>query len=127
MWSKLDDELIDHAKVFAAGAKIGVNGPAIALGMYAVGLMWSNKHLTDGFLPKSTIKSFPHVANPLAVADALVAARLFDKVRGGFRVHDFGDYNHNASEIKAQRKDDRLRKQAERAAKAGKNGHGKRA
>jgi hypothetical protein len=120
MWARLDDELLDHRKVFDAGKRIGANGPAIAIGMYAVSLMWANKHLTDGYLPKTTIESFRHVKDPLAVADALAHAGLFDKVDGGFAIHDFGEYNPSAKAIKDKRKEDRLRKQRERA---GKNGH----
>ncbi len=110
MWSKLDDELIDHRKVFAAGKLLGKDGPAIALGFYAVGLMWANKHLTDGFLPESTVERLPHVDKPLAVADALVRAELFDKVDGGFMIHDFLDHNYSAAAVKKKRKEDRLRK-----------------
>ena len=118
MWTRLDDELIDHEKVFRAGAKIGRNGPAIALGFYTVGLLWSNKHLTDGFLPMDVIKSFPHVANPAAIADALVSAGLWDKNGGsGFVIHDFNDVNPKASRVKAKRRRDKERKRREREAK----------
>ena len=113
MWSRLDDELIDHAKVFAAGELIGKNGPAIALGLYAVGLMWANKHLTDGFLPTAVVKSFRHVDNPAAVADALVKAGLWDKNGGsGFQIHDFDHFNLSAAKVKKKRREDRLRKAA---------------
>jgi hypothetical protein len=118
MWARLDDELIDHAKVFIAGAAIGKNGPAIALGFYAVGLMWSNKHLTDGFLPMDVIKSFRHVDNPTSIADALAKAGLWDRNGGsGFQIHDFSDVNPKASKVKAKRRRDRERKQRERDAK----------
>jgi hypothetical protein len=111
MWSRLDDELIDHAKIFAAGAVIGKNGPAIALGFYAVGLMWANKHLTDGFLPMTVVKSFRHVANPAAIADALVRAGLWDKNGGsGFQIHDFDHFNPSAAAVKKKRREDRVRK-----------------
>lgn len=119
MWAKLDDELIDHDKLFVAGKHIGANGPAIALGLYAVALMWSNKHLTDGFLPRTTIESFRHVEKPTRVATALVRAHLFKRVRGGFQIHDFGEYNLSAKSIKEKRKRDRVRKQNARAG----NGH----
>jgi hypothetical protein len=111
MWSKLDDALIDHRKIFTAGRLIGKNGPAIALGFYAVGLLWSNKHLTDGFLPEDVIMGFRHVDQPLSIAGALAKAELLDKVTGGFQIHDFGEYNPLAKTIKAKRKEDRLRKQ----------------
>ncbi|SRR5580765_3872949 len=116
MWSKLDDALIDHRKIFTAGRLIGKNGPAVALGFYAVGILWCNKHLTDGFLPEDVILGFGHVDNPLSVAGALAKAELFEKVSGGFKIHDFDEYNPTASEIKKKRKEDRLRKQ--------RNGHG---
>jgi hypothetical protein len=115
MWSRLDDELIDHRKIFAAGELIGKNGPAIAIGFYAVALMWANKHLTDGHLPMPVIKSFRHVENPTSIADALAKAGLLDKNGNGFQIHDFEEWNPSAKAIKKKRKDDRLRKQQARA------------
>jgi hypothetical protein len=113
MWSRLDDELIDHAKVFAAGEAIGKNGPAVASGSMPL-LMWANKHLTDGFLPIAVVKSFRHVANPAAIADALVKAGLWDKNGGsGFQIHDFDHFNPSAAKVKRKRREDRARKQQE--------------
>jgi hypothetical protein len=114
MWSKLDDTLIDHRKIFAAADVIGANGGAIAIGLYAVGLMYANKHLTDGFLPAAVVRSFPHVEDPIAVAAALTKAGLWtrEKRRGvdGFVVHDFAEFNFTATAIKAKRRRDRKRK-----------------
>jgi hypothetical protein len=118
VWARLDDELIDHCKVFAAGELIGKNGAAIALGFYAVGLMWSNKHLTDGHLPLVIVKSFRHVDNPAFVADALVKAGLWERNGSGFLIHDFADFgNPLASDIKAKRRRDKARKRLERKEK----------
>jgi len=110
MWAKLDDALIDHSKVFDAGDRIGKNGPAIALGLYAVGLLWTNKHLSDGFLPVGVVKRFKHVDNPMTVAHSLVLARLWEEVDGGFRIHHFHDHNPHAEDIQEKRKYDRERK-----------------
>jgi hypothetical protein len=115
MWARLDDELLDHPKVSLAGRAIGKNGRVIAIGFYAMALMWSNKHLSDGVLPVDVLEGFSvYVANPLAVADALAKAGLFDKGRGSYRIHDYAEHNPSASQIKAKRKADRLRKQRER-------------
>lgn len=114
MWARLDDALIDHRKIFIAGDLLGKNGAAIALGFYAVGLMWSNKHLTDGFIPDAVVKNFQHVDNPLTVAGALAKAELLDKVEGGFRIHDFHDHNPTAEAIKKKRREDRDRKNGHR-------------
>jgi hypothetical protein len=114
MWARLDDELIDHHKIFVAGEIIGKNGPAVALGFYSVGLMWANKHLTDGHLPLAVIKSFRHVDNPASIADALAKAGLWEKNGSGYQIHDFGDFNPSAAKVKAKRRKDRIRKQHER-------------
>ena len=119
MWAKLDDELLNHPKIDLAGQRIGLNGAAIAMGFYAIALMWTNKYLTDGFLPMTTIDGFRYVTKPRAVADALVFAGLLEKVDGGFRIHDFDEWNPSAKEIKQRRKEDRIRKRNERAGKNG--------
>ena len=117
MWARLDDELIDHCKVFAAGELIGKNGAAVALGFYAVGLMWSNKHLTDGFLSAAVVKNFRHTDDPLRVADALTKVGLFEKVSVGFRIHDFHDYNPSAVAGQKRQKEEPRPNTGERASK----------
>ena len=105
MWTKLDDALIDHRKVFAAGDAIGRNGPALVIGMYTLGLIWSNRQLSDGFLPIGRVKAFAtHFDKPLAIAEALVAAGLWEPATGGFQIHDYHEYNPTAVEAKAHRK-----------------------
>jgi hypothetical protein len=115
MWAKFDDGLIDHPKIATAGDVLGGKfGRAIALGFYAGAVIWSNKHLTDGVMPASVAKGFLHVENGLAVADALVKAHLFEKVDGGYVVHDFHDHNPSARKIKQKRREDARRKAEER-------------
>jgi hypothetical protein len=127
VWSRLDDALIDHRKVFAAAEVIGANGGAIALGLYAVGLMYANKHLTDGFLPLAVVRSLPHVTDPLVVADALVAAGLWERENRdgvpGFFVHDFSDWNLSGRKIKLHRNADAARKRRGRAADKARRRH----
>jgi len=114
MWARLDDELIDHHKIFEAGAILGKNGPGLALALYAVGLMYANKHLTDGFLSHAVVKSFPHVDQPLSIADALVKSGLWEKNGSGFEIHDFKDFNPSSTDVKRRRREDRARKARER-------------
>ena len=126
MFSRLEDELLDHPKISVAGQEIGgKNGRVIAIGFYAMALMWSNRHLTDGVLPLAAIETFrSHVGDPLAVADAFVRAGLFDKTETvghspkpdrAFRIHDFREFNPSAAAIKKKRREDRERKAAEKA------------
>src|SRR5262247_3351730 len=111
MWSRLDDGLLDHPKVSAAARVLGTkNGRVTVIGFYAMALMWTNRHLTDGVLPDAVIEGFSSYAtNPAAIADALARAGLFDKHEAGYRIHDFRDYNPSAAEIKHRRKVDRER------------------
>jgi hypothetical protein len=112
MWARLDDQLIDHPKLFEAGELLGKNGAGLAVALYVFGLMYSNKHLTDGELKLSIVKACKYVENPAAVADALVKAGLWERNGHGFVIHDFGDFNPSAANVKRKRKADRLRKAA---------------
>lgn len=110
MRTRLDDELFDHPKIMIAGDILGKNGRVVALGFYVGAILYSNKHLTDGFLATGVIKTFLHIDNAPSIADALVKAALLEKVDGGFKVHDFHEHNQTAAEIKKKRKEDRARK-----------------
>jgi hypothetical protein len=116
MWARLEDELLDHPKISQAGRAIGKNGRVIAIGFYAVALMYCNRHLSDGYLRFDVVEGFAsYVFNPLAVADALATAGLLDKTDTGYRIHDYREYNPSAAEIKRRRKADRVRKAERRA------------
>jgi hypothetical protein len=117
MWARLDDQLIDHPKLFEAGALLGKNGPGLAFALYSYGLMYANKHLTDGELKVSVVKACRFVDNPASVADALVKAGLWEKNGVGYLIHDFGDFNPRAKDVLAKRAADRRRKIEERAGK----------
>jgi hypothetical protein len=115
MYAKLNDELIDHRKIFHAGELIGRNGPAIALGFYTVGLLWCNKHLSDGALPSAVVRNFRHVARPITIAAALTKAGLWEKNGHGWLIHDYAAFgNPSAASVKEKRKRDRDRKRHER-------------
>jgi len=123
MFSRLDDELLDHPKLAAAGRELGRNGRCLALGFYTYALMWCNRHLSDGLLPVEIVETFSgFVVDPLRVAEALQRAGLFDTHERGYRIHDYGEYNPSASEIKAKRKYERNKKRAQRAAMSRGNG-----
>ena len=121
MYARLQEELLDHEKIAVAGRTIGKNGRCLAIGFYAMALMWSNRHLSDGVIPIEVIEGFrgTYVVDPLAVADALARAGLFDKHDRGYHIHDYTDFNFSAAVFKQKRREDRKRKALTRA-----NGHG---
>ena len=109
MWSRVDDALADHPKVFAAAEHLGPDGLVKVLGFYLLGLMWANKQLTDGWIPLEVVKNF-RSSRPLVIANKLVAAGLWHRVEGGYQIHDFKDFNYSAAAIKERRERDRIRK-----------------
>lgn len=119
----VDDKLPRHPKIFRAGAMLGKNGAAQALAMFLDGLSYSRAHLTDGFIPDEFVASCALVDRQLVVAKVLVdrRVRLWHRVRGGYQIHDYHDWNRKASEIKEKREKERLKKAAQRA---GGNGNG---
>ena len=102
MWVKVDDSLPRHPKFIAAGDRLGKHGVTLAIGFFVQGLCYAATYLTDGLIPRVAIRGFLS-AQPTAVVDALVAVGLWEVVEGGYRIHDYHDYNPSAEQIRAQR------------------------
>jgi len=112
MWLKVDDALIDHPKMFAAGRHLGRRGRARAFCVYMASLSWVNRHMTDGFIPREAVEILSIDERPLDVAEVLSLAdvRLFHRETAGFRIHDYHDHNPDSQTIKAKLAQDRQRK-----------------
>jgi hypothetical protein len=116
----LDEQLPTHPKIYRAGELLGPNGAAQALALFVAGLAYAREHLTDGFLPARFVMTCGLVQTPQAVANALTSrgVRLWHRTRGGYRIHDFHDWNDKASEIKEKRAKQRDKKRRQRASAA---------
>jgi len=116
VWVKLDDGIADHPKFFDAGRHLGRHGIARAFAVYVAGLAYANKHLTDGFLSESVIKSFKIDRKPGEIASVLAFADvgLWEVVPGGYRIHDYHHHNPKSQEVKDKRERDAARKRQER-------------
>lgn len=130
-WVRLDEEFPDHPKVSAAGPLAGW--------LHVCGLAYCNRYLTDGFVPHGQVPKLadfegiyvdtqPNVGgidspSPRMIAELLVAHGLWDEVDGGYRIHDFFDYQPSRAEVEEARrqKQEAGRKggRARAAAKAG--------
>ncbi|WP_291981969.1 hypothetical protein [Luteitalea sp.] len=115
---RLDDEIADNVKILRAG-------PAAAW-MWAMAVCYSNRKLTDGFVPAEQIDRLTSLRGRKAreLADKCVTAGLFDETEGGYQVHDYHDWNPTREKVEAdklaaaQRKaDQRAREDAARAAR----------
>lgn len=113
----VDDRLPSHPKVFKAGARLGDNGAAQVLAVYLAGLAYAREHLTDGFLPAGFINSLVVlVQTPQDVINAMVSrgVGLWHRVPGGYRIHDYHDWNDKAASVKEKREKWRAKKAAQR-------------
>lgn len=93
-WFKVDDSFHSHPKVLAA--------PPAALGLWVVAGSWSGSNLSDGFVPDHVLpRLLPDAAT---LAKQLATAGLWKRVRGGYRFHDWGDFNPQRTVIEEERK-----------------------
>lgn len=90
-WFKVDDSLAFHAKAVAAGNA--------AMGMWTRGGAWCAQQLTDGHVPAHMVPALGSKGQ----ATALVNAGLWTRVDGGYRFHDWLDYQPTAAEVQADR------------------------
>lgn len=121
-WIKVDDHFDEHPKM----AHVGPLGWALWL----VGLAYCNRNLTDGFIPYITARRLvswdflmprngseveqvwsvgintgmhgEDVDTPLVI-DMLIDAGLWEEVTGGYRVHDYQEYQPSKADVVAER------------------------
>ncbi|MGW3072328.1 hypothetical protein [Kitasatospora sp. NPDC001132] len=129
-WVRISDDFYDHPKFDAAGS--------LGIALWAAGLAWSNRNLTDGFIPRKTalrLLDFEDAAEAVSnadrngvtngpsngyvtpevarfVADRLVKAGLWEETEGGFAIHDYLDYQKSAAQITAERDKNAARQKA---------------
>lgn len=97
----LDDRILEHPKLIQAGQLIGRNGVSRALHLYIAGLAYAQTYITDGFVSDAVVTRYGFVSDPLRVAYALTneRVRLWHRVEGGYRIHDYHEYNNDAAKI----------------------------
>jgi len=121
-WAKVDDRWPRHPKAIAVGP--------LGRDLYICGLCYCNEHLTDGFIPEEAVATLApsgpgnhqnKVSSASATTQRLLSAGLWEKVPGGYRVHDYFDWNPTAERVREQRRlkknrQDRWRRDASRDA-----------
>ena len=100
-WARIDDAFFNHPKVRKAGKD--------AVIFHMAALCYSNAFMTDGFIADEmleliAVQAFQRKANGLA--DRLMECQLWDRVEGGYLIHDYLEYNYSrqqVEEIKSKR------------------------
>ncbi|MBE3589986.1 MAG: hypothetical protein IMW98_08510 [Firmicutes bacterium] len=122
-WVKIDDHFDEHPKL----ARVG----PVGWGVWLAGLAYCNRNLTDGFIPRSvaaTLACFEVVdsegrvwslartsgmvgedVDSTWVIELLVDAGLWEEVPGGYRVHDYLDYQPSKEQVISEREAARRR------------------
>jgi hypothetical protein len=96
VWVRLEDDIADNPKLAA------VDDHAFAV--YVCGLAYCNRNLTDGLIPTGIGLTLRHCGGKAKQAImALVTARLWEPVDGGWRVHDFLDYQPSRRKVETER------------------------
>jgi len=94
-WVKLDDRFHAHPKLAALGK---MTLPAV--GLHILAMTWCADYETDGDIPEGQVA---RLGGTKRLAAALVAADLWESSEGGYRVHDFLEYNPSHAYLLAER------------------------
>lgn len=94
-WVRLDEHFARHPKVVAAGP--------VGMAMQVAALCYCNEYLTDGLVPHAIVPGLLTIDKPGAIVEKLVEVGLWEKAEGGWRVHDFHDYQPTKVEVLALR------------------------
>lgn len=103
-WVRLDDVFPEHPKV------LGLSDAAFRVHVH--GLCYSNRYLTDGFVPDAVRPGAK------AVRD-LIAAGLWNAIEGGWLIHDYLEYNEPRAAVLAERQAAKERRSGQRPPNVG--------
>ncbi|MBV9311572.1 MAG: hypothetical protein JOZ73_12105 [Solirubrobacterales bacterium] len=97
-WVRLDDGFSEHPKILAAGPQAGW--------LWVCGLAYCNRQKKkDGFIPERMIRLLADLRSVAKLAMKLVAVGLWEIVQGGFRVHDYHEYQPSTERSDAERRE----------------------
>lgn len=98
----LKDGIRSNRKLIKAGPE--------ACWLWVVAIDYSRCELLDGFVPEDVVPLLAKFKDAAKLAERLVDAGLFERVDGGYQIHDFHDFNDSADTVRAKRARDLERK-----------------
>lgn len=94
-WVKLSD-------TFAEDPRLDQAGP-LALALHVAALCYCNRQLTDGLIPRATVRRLLDLDDPEDVADRLVSARVWARTDDGFELLDYLRDQPSRAKVEATR------------------------
>ena len=94
-WTRIDDNFLMNPKVQTAGP--------LGMALYLAGLIYANTNLTDGFIVERMLPVLCGMAYQTpnkGTAQVLVKLNLWEKVNGGYQIHDFLVFNKSREQIR---------------------------
>ena len=104
MWFKVDDQIPFNPKVLQAGNK--------AMGLWVRAGAWSGSMLTDGYIPDDIVTA---LGGKREDTTRLLQAGLWDREIGGYRFHDWAEYQPSSAKVKQEQAKARKRMRELRA------------
>jgi hypothetical protein len=103
-WVRLDDRFPSHRKVALLTDR--------AFRLYVSALCWSSENLTEGRILDRELSLVARVRGAKTAAKELENARLWDRVEGGWDIHDYLEYNPDRARVQAEREANAARQKA---------------
>jgi hypothetical protein len=102
-WVRIDEEFPDHPKVVGAGP--------LGIAMQVAALCYCNRHLTDGFVPRSAARRLIDLDGLGVSAEDVISTMLgvgmWSRVDGGYQIHDYDIYQPTRAQVLAERERNR--------------------
>lgn len=104
-WAKIDDQFHAHPKIASMDYRM-----LAAVGLHTLALSWCASQLTDGFVPENqparlagnTGRLLPRTG-VAGLVDCLLSAGMWERVEGGYQIHDYLDYNPSKDAVLSER------------------------
>lgn len=111
-WVRLDDRFPSHRKIALLSDR--------AFRLHVSAICWCAENLTDGRIGDRELALVAHIRSLKATAKQLEDAGVWDRVDGGWVIHDYLDYNPSRDQVQVERKKNAERQERFRRRKNGK-------
>lgn len=108
-WVKLDDRFPSHRKVSLLSDR--------AFRLHVSALCWASENLTEGRILDRELSVVSRIRGAKGAAQELEEARLWDRIDGGWEIHDYLEYNPDRARVQADREANAARQKAFRERK----------